>query len=170
MKSGKRHMTEIIKQPNQEKIRTIGEKETYKYLEILGADTIKQVEMKERKKEYLRKIKKLHKTKLYGRNLIRGINTLPVPLVRYSGPFLKRTREDLKQIDQRTRKLLSMHKAMHPWDDVDRLSVSRKKGKKGTRRQWRQRRCIDTTTRRLRRKARRKNDHSHQKQYWRHEN
>ena len=30
------------------KIRTLGEKETYKYLGILEADTIKQVEMKEK--------------------------------------------------------------------------------------------------------------------------
>ena len=55
MKSGKRRMTEKIELPNQEKIRTLGEKETYKYLGILEADTIKQVEMKEKiKKEYLR--------------------------------------------------------------------------------------------------------------------
>ena len=49
MKSGKRQMTEGIELPNQEKIRTFREKETYKYLEILEADTIRQVEMKEKK-------------------------------------------------------------------------------------------------------------------------
>ena len=32
MKSGKCHMTEGIELPNQEKIKTFGEKETYKYL------------------------------------------------------------------------------------------------------------------------------------------
>ena len=48
MKSEKRHMTEKIELPNQEKIRTFGEKETHKYLGILEADTIKQVEMKEK--------------------------------------------------------------------------------------------------------------------------
>ena len=37
-----------IEQPNQDKIRTLREKETYKYLGILEADTIKQVEMKEK--------------------------------------------------------------------------------------------------------------------------
>ena len=47
MKSGKWHMTEGIELPNQEKIRTLGEKETYKYLGILEVGTIKQVEMKE---------------------------------------------------------------------------------------------------------------------------
>ena len=48
MKSGKRHMMERIGLPNQEKIRTLREKETYKYLGILEVDTNKQVEMKEK--------------------------------------------------------------------------------------------------------------------------
>ena len=47
-KSGEQHMTEEFKQSNQVVIRTLGEKETYKYLGILKADMIKQVEMKEK--------------------------------------------------------------------------------------------------------------------------
>ena len=42
MRSGKQQTTEGIELANQEKIRT------YKYLGMLEADTIKQVEMKER--------------------------------------------------------------------------------------------------------------------------
>ena len=34
-------------------------------------------------------------------------------------------------MDQRTRKLMTMHKALHPRDDVDRLYVSRKEGGRG---------------------------------------
>ena len=41
-------MMEGMEVPNQERIRTLGEKETNKYLWILEADTIKQVEMKEK--------------------------------------------------------------------------------------------------------------------------
>ena len=89
--------------PNQDKIRTLSEKETYKYSGILEADTIQQVQMKDKiQKEYLRRTRKLLKTKLSCRNLIKGINTWAVPLIRYSGPFLKWTREELKQMDQRT--------------------------------------------------------------------
>ena len=63
MKSGKQHMT-------------LGENETYKYLGILEADTIKQVEMKDKIwKEYLRGTRKQLETKLSSRNLIKGINT-----------------------------------------------------------------------------------------------
>ena len=129
MKSGKRHMTDGMELPNQDKIRTLGENETYKYLE---ADTIKQVEMKNKiQKEYLRRTRKLLETKLSSRNLVKGINTWAVPLVRYSGPFLKWTRDELKQMDQRTKKLMIMHKALHPRDGVDRLYVSRKEGGRG---------------------------------------
>ena len=48
MKSGKRHLTGGMEQPNQDKIRTLGEKETYRYLGLLEADTMKQMEMKEK--------------------------------------------------------------------------------------------------------------------------
>ena len=101
--------------PNQDKIRVLGENETYKKLGILEADTIKQVEMKEKiQKEYLRRTSKLLETKLCCRSLIKGIDIWAVALVRYSRPFLKWTREELKQMDQRTRKLMTMHKALHP--------------------------------------------------------
>ena len=94
MKSGKRHLTDGVELPNQDKIRALAEKETYKYLHILEADTIKQIEMKDKiQKEYLRRTRQLRETKLSSRNLIKGINTWAVPLVRYSGPFLKLTRD-----------------------------------------------------------------------------
>ena len=75
MKRCKRHLTDGMELPSQCKIRTLGENETYKYLVILEADTIKQVEMKDKiKKEYLRRIRKLLETKLSSRNLIKRIN------------------------------------------------------------------------------------------------
>ena len=42
MKGGKWHLTDRIELPNQDEIRTLGEKETYKYLDIFEADTIKK--------------------------------------------------------------------------------------------------------------------------------
>ena len=132
MKSGKRHMTDGMELPIQDKIRPLEENETYKYLSILEADTIKEVQMKDTtRKEYLRRNRKLLETKLSCRNPIKGINTWAVSLVRYSGPFLKWIRDELKQMDQRTRKLMTMHKALHPRDDVDRLYVSWKEGGRG---------------------------------------
>ena len=131
-KIGKRHLTDGMELPNQDKIRTLRENETYKYLGILVADIIKQVEMKDKiQKEYYRRTRKLFETKLSRRNLIKGINIWDVPLVRYSETFLKWTRDELKQMEQRTRKLMTTHKELHPRDDVDRLYVSRKEGGRG---------------------------------------
>ena len=82
--------------PNHDRIRTLGETETYKYLGILEGDTIKQVQMKEKiQKEYLRRTRKLLETKLSNRNLIKGINTWAVFHIRYSVPFLKWARDEL---------------------------------------------------------------------------
>ena len=82
MKRGKRHLTDGMELLNQDKIRTLTENETNKYLGILEADTSKPVEIKLRiQKEYLRRTRKLSETKLPSRNLIKGINTWAVPLV-----------------------------------------------------------------------------------------
>ena len=56
IKKGKRETTEGIELPNQGKIRTLGEKEIYKYLGILDADTIKQTEIKEKVRRRTRKL------------------------------------------------------------------------------------------------------------------
>ena len=64
MKNSKQHMTDGMELPNHEKIRTLGENEKYKYLAILGSDTIKQVLMKDKmRKEYLRRTRKLPESK-----------------------------------------------------------------------------------------------------------
>ena len=93
IKSRKQHMTEAIELPNQEIIRTLVEKEN---LQIFGNIGSCHHHKYRRKKVYIRRAPKLLETKLYHRNLIKGINTWAVPLVRYSGPFMKWTGEDLK--------------------------------------------------------------------------
>ena len=74
--SRKRQMTERMELTNQEKNQIIQRKGKSKILKILKVDTIKQAEMKEKKKkEYLRRTRKLLETKLYSRNLIKEIDT-----------------------------------------------------------------------------------------------
>ena len=168
MKSGKRHMTDGIELPNHDRIRTLGEEETYRYFGILEADTIKQVQMKDKiRKEYLMRTRKQLETKLSNRNLIKVINTRAVPLIRYSGPFLKWKRDELKQMNQRTRKVKTMQKALHPSDDVDRLYVLRKEGGRGL--ASIEDSVDDTTTRRLHRKTWRRTNYCHQLRYRQHD-
>ena len=68
-------------------------------------------------------------------------------------------------MDQRTRKLMTMHKALHPRDDVDRLYVSRKEGG------WRLASIEDSVDASIRRLEDYMEKHdreliSHQKRYW----
>ena len=126
-KSGKRHMSDEMELPNQR-----SEKGN---IQILGhrGDWFHQTSGDERKikKEYLRRTRKLLEIKLSSRNFIKGINIWAVPFVSYSGPFVKWTREEVKQIIQRTRKRIAVHKVLHPRDEVDRLYVSRKEWGRG---------------------------------------
>ena len=46
-----RHLLDRMELPNQDKIKTLGEKKIYKYLGILKADTIKQQEIKEKSRK-----------------------------------------------------------------------------------------------------------------------
>ena len=93
-------------------------------------ETLRKLRRWKKKKEYLRKTRNLLKTKLHSRNLVKGIKTWAVPLGRYSRSFLKWTREELQQIDQRTRKFMTKFKALQPLDDMDRLYVSKKGGRR----------------------------------------
>ena len=52
--------------------------------------------------------RKLVETKLQSRNFIKGLNTWTVLLVRNSGPFLKWTREELQQMDRKTKNSWTM--------------------------------------------------------------
>ena len=83
LKIEKIEAAEGIEPLNQESIRTLGEKQNYKYLGILEADTIKQMETKEKlERDYLRRTRKLLETNLCRKILIHGINTRAVSFVR----------------------------------------------------------------------------------------
>ena len=99
-----------IEQPNQERIRILGEKENDKYLGILEADTIKQVEKNKR----IRRVPQTNKALLqiyHQRDKHLG------------SPFCMILMTIFK-MDQKTRKL--MHKTSHLRDDINKLYVSRK--------------------------------------------
>ena len=64
-------------------------------------------------KEYLRRVKLLARSKLYAGNLIRGINAWAIGVVRYSAGIIDWTERELKRMDVKTRKTLSMAGAFH---------------------------------------------------------
>ena len=81
--------------------------------------------------EYKRRVQKIVKTKLNGKNIVKVINTWAIPVLRYSAPFLSWTKTEFQSIDGKTRKLLTIHNGLHPRSEVDRLYIPRKVGGRG---------------------------------------
>ena len=71
------------------------------------------------------------KSELNGKNKINAINTWTVCVLRYGAGIIRWTKEELKILDRKTRKVLTMNGAFHPKSDVDRLYVSRVNGGRG---------------------------------------
>ena len=104
----------------------------YRYLGVLEGAGIMNKEMKKKvKEEYLRRVKLVAKSRLYAGNLIKGVNAWAVSVVRYSAGVLDWTERELKGMDVRTRKLLTMFGAFHRNSGVDRLYMKRKEGGRG---------------------------------------
>ena len=76
-------------------------------------------------------MKELLKSKLNAGNLVKAINCWAVASVRYSAAIVDWTKEEQRQFDRKTRKLLTMHGGFHPKSDVDRLYLPRKLGGRG---------------------------------------
>ena len=131
MRRGKKIEDDRISMPDGQVIQDLGE-ESYKYLGILEADKMKMEEMKGKvRKEYYRRIRKVLESKLNGGNIIKAMNTWAVAAVRYTAGILDWTVDELKEMDRKTRKLMTINRALHPKADVDRLYISRNVGGRG---------------------------------------
>ena len=81
----------------------------YSYLWILVTDKIKEKEMKEKfRKEYLRRLRLILRSKLNGRNKIMAVNTWAVSVMRYGAGVLTWNADGLKSLDRRTRKFMTL--------------------------------------------------------------
>jgi hypothetical protein len=68
------------------------------------------------------------KSELNAGNKITAIGALAVPVLRYSFGIINWRIEEIKQIDRKTRKMLTLNKMHHPKAEIDRLYVKRKEG------------------------------------------
>ena len=66
------------------------------------------------RRKYLKRPKLIMKSKLNGRNKIIAINTWAVSLMRYGAGIVKWTKNELDDIDRKTRKVLTLNKEFHP--------------------------------------------------------
>ena len=129
MEKGKIVKSVGIGLPDGKVIKSLQEGEIYKNLGILEVDEFLEENMKlNASKEYIRKLRKVLKSTLNGGNLVRGVNTWAVSLIRYSAAFVSWRKSELQAIDRKTRKLFSIYGALYPNSDVDKLYILRKEG------------------------------------------
>ena len=102
------------------------------YLGILEADKFLAEKLKLNvSKEYIRRLRKVLKSKLNGGNLVHGVNTWAVSLLKYSAAFVSWRKSDLQAIDRKARKLFNIYVALNPKSEVDRLYIPRKEEGRG---------------------------------------
>ena len=131
LKRGKLCKSEGIKLINGQTIKEVDD-EGYKYLGILELDKFKEREMKDIfRTEYLRRFKLVIKSQLNGKNKIKAANTWAVSLMRYGAGTINWNKEELQEIDRKSRKIMTMNKELHPRSDVTRIYVPREKGGRG---------------------------------------
>ena len=122
--------TDGIELPSGEKIKI--EADGYKYLRILEYDRVKEQEMKNNfRNEYFRRTKLILKSKLNGGNNIMALNTWAVSILRYSAGIRKWNKNELQEMDRKTRKFMTMNKESCPRSDVAWFYLSRKNGGRG---------------------------------------
>ena len=106
--------------------------EAYKYLGMDEGDGIQHSKMKEKiRKECLKRIRSIMKTELNAKNIIIAINTLALPIVTYSFNIINWNLNEIKRLDAKIRKQLTINRMHHPKADVDRLYIPRQKGGRG---------------------------------------
>ena len=80
--------------------------------------------MKDRlKKEYTRGLRIVLKSKLNTKNTITVTGALTVPVLRYSFGIINWRLEEIRKIDRKTRKVLTLYKMHNPKADIDRPYV-----------------------------------------------
>ena len=69
--------------------------------------------------EYYRKVRQLTSSKWNGGTTITAINSQAVSLVRYNVEILKWTKDELKVMDRKTRKFMTMNMMYYPESDTE---------------------------------------------------
>ena len=114
MKREKAVQCDGIELENSEEISQIGE-DGYKYLRILEKGDICQKETKQNiRKKYFNRLRATLKSKLNAKLVFYAINTWVVPTVRYSAGIIEWAKEELKEMDRKTKKIITMYCGLHP--------------------------------------------------------
>ena len=113
-------------------IKELDQEGNHKYLEINEGDRIQHSKMKEKiQQEYFRRIGMVLKSELNFFNKMEAINTTAIPVVTCSFNIINWTAEDIKDLDRKTRKLLTKERMHHPKSDEDRMYLPMLSGCRG---------------------------------------
>jgi len=83
------------------------------------------------KQELSRRLRMILKCELNTRNKITAIGALAVRVLRYSFGIINWRTEEIRSIDRKTRKMLTVYKMHHPIADTHRLYAKREEGGRG---------------------------------------
>ena len=82
-------------------------------------------------KEYIRRLRKVLKSKLNSGNLVCGVITWALSLLRYLAAIVSWRKSEWPAMGRKTKKLFTIYGALSPKSDVDRLFTPRNEGRKG---------------------------------------
>ena len=114
------------------KIKELDQEETYKYLRTKKVDGIQHGKMKEKiRKECYRRVRGVLKSELNAKNKLEAINTLAIHVETYSLNVVNWNLDEIKRIDRKIRKLMTLNRIHHPKADMSRMYIPRKEGGRG---------------------------------------
>ena len=76
----------------------------------------------------MKRIRKIWSSELYSKNKVIAHNTFVIPVLTPTYGIIKWTKDELEQMDGKTRKILSCNGSFHVNSDKDRLYTKREKG------------------------------------------
>ena len=106
-----------------EKYKYLGQDENVGYESALNKERVT--------KEYYRRVRKIWMSELYSNNKTIAHNIFATPVITPTIGILDWTKEELEQIDIKTRKILTSTGSFHINSDIDRLYAPRTKGGRG---------------------------------------
>ena len=113
-------------------IRELEEGEMYTYLGQEESVGFNGPLNKERvRKEYKRQVRKIWSSNLYSNNKVTAHNTFAIPVLMPTIGILNWTKQEIRDLDIVTRKILTYTGSLHKRSDVNRLYVPRKFGGRG---------------------------------------
>ena len=130
-KRGKLTETSDLQLDTDTCIRELDQEGVYNYLGINEGDGILHAAMKVKvRKEYYRRLRLVQKSELNAANRFEAINTLPGPVVTYSFNIINWKISEIKRLDTKTRKLLTIHRMHYPKADVNRMYLTQENSRK----------------------------------------